>query len=226
VTWRWLAAGVLLILPACLPRYAPVPRALPENDALGALPVRGPVVAPRPRLTRVQPEPSPEIRVSSSVDEFTGEASFLLEIGIANAGSQNGRPVRGTQFDQLRMVSRPGAHFAHVTIQVFSDRWQYLRCNSVHGLADDRRLEILRPDRSGRVLRRGVSETVDFGLGLEDLDAIASAELTRLRVCTTIYVLPSGSAAAVAEFVRRIRGGSANQPAEALPADQEIDMTE
>lgn len=190
---RWLmVAPALLLLPACPPSgtwYRPAPRARPpENDALGALPVRGPVVAPQ----RQPVQRGDVMRVTTETDEFTGRTSHRLEIGLS----------RTDRFVAFGMTGGPGVL---ATMQLPANGgWRYLECHHVAALADDARIAPTDVEHDGRVVRGGVIEHIGFRLSPEDLALLAAAERIRFRVCSTVYEFPARSREVFAEFIRRL----------------------
>lgn len=182
---RWLAAAVVLaLLPACKP-YLRTARRRPayEDDARGALPV---VSASEARQTS-------STHVASRTDEFTGDVTHELEFRLGG-------------MDSLDFVGRTGVQTMLVQLHTGSERWRFLECHHVHGLADETRIAPLDVEHDGRVLRRSVAEHVSFMLTIDDLVAMATAERVRFRVCTTVIQLPRTARIAFADLLARIRG--------------------
>jgi hypothetical protein len=189
--WAWLA--VLLVLPACKPPgtwdYAAgrPRRRVRENDRLGALPHR----PPPPGTVPVQPV-SRALRVETRADEFTGDEMHVLEIHLG-------------QSESFVFLARTGFETSRAIYSVTNERWRYLECHHVHGLADDYRITPTGTEHDGRVGTRAVGEHISFSLSLADLEAMSQASRIRFRVCSTVIELPRGTAAAVADLLGRVR---------------------
>jgi hypothetical protein len=124
----------------------------------------------------------PDGQVTIQTDEFTKEIVIRYSTPHFDGGNL---------IHFMTMKARSGHVFPVNVLFDFASTtdWEYLKCHSVQGLADDVPLVLSDAEHDGEVGEGYVSESVTTDMELSEFKKLAFAKEAKFRVCNTVFTL-------------------------------------